>query len=60
MRAALEKQSNSKMKRLLGGGKELCARECDELLSRRDFILVPCSPFLTLVCHIRPSCSPAG
>lgn len=63
MRAALEKQSNSKMKRLLGGGKELCARECDELLSRRgykSFILVPCSPFLTLVCHIRAPCSPAG
>lgn len=64
MRAALEKQSNSKMKRLLGGGgKELCARECDELLSRRgykSFILVPCSPFLTLVCHIRASRSPAG
>lgn len=65
MQAALEKQSNSKMKRLLGGGggKELCARECDELLSRRgykSFILVPCSPFLTLVCHIRASRSPAG
>ena len=47
MRAALEKQSNSKMKRLWGGG-GLCAREGDELLSRRgykSFILVPCSPF---------------
>lgn len=47
----------------VGGGGELCARECDELLSRRgykSFILVPCSPFLTLVCHIRASCSPAG